>query len=110
MAGPASDAFSENPYQGYWELETNYMLNQPVYIPDPNGKIINAVYEAGNNKRKKTVYRRPHSPTAECRGCNISGGKQHSKMHKINKKRPTKKSRRNTRKRQTKTKKRIAKK
>ena len=99
MAGPASDAFSENPYQGYWELETNYMLNQPIYIPDPNGQIINAIYEAGNNKRNNTIYRRPRSPTAECRGCNISGGKlkkQKSKRHNIIKKRSTKKSRRNT--------------
>ena len=102
MAGPASDAFSENPYQGYWELETNYFLNhQPVYIPDPNGKIISAIYEAGNNKRNNGVYRRSHSPTAECHGCSISGGKrkkQKSKRHNIIKKKINKKSRRNTKK------------
>jgi hypothetical protein len=110
MAGPASDAFSENPYQGYWELETNYAINQPVYIPDPNGKIIKAIYESAENKRNIGVYRRPHSPTAECRGCNISGGK-HKKGNKKSK-RYMKKSTRNkrTKKRQTKTKKRIVKK
>jgi hypothetical protein len=103
MAGPAHKEFSENPYQGYWELETNYFINQPIYIPDPNGQIINAIYEAGNNKRNNTVYRRQHSPTAECRGCSISGGKhkkgnkkskrymKNSKMNKTTKKKSTKK-------------------
>ena len=101
MAGPASDAFSENPYQGYWDLETSYYLNQPVYIPDPNGKIIRAIYEAGNNIQNNGVYRRSHSPTDKCSTCNILGGKrkkQKSKTRNIIKKRSTKKSRRNTKK------------
>jgi hypothetical protein len=96
MAGPAHEEFSENPYQGYWELESNYYINQPIYIQDPNGNIIKAIYDAGNNKRNNGVYRRPHSPTNKCLGCSILGGKRKSKRYNINKKRLTKKSRRNT--------------
>ncbi len=102
MAGPAHAEFSENRYQGYWELETNYPINGPIYIPDPNGKIINAIYDAANNKKSIGVYRRPPSPGAECRGCNISGGKnrkQKSKRHNKNSKKNKNKKCKTTKKR-----------
>jgi hypothetical protein len=94
MAGPGSDEYSPNPYQGYWELEPEYLSGQTIYIRDPDGKIIQKIYDAGN------ISRNSQNDVGEC--CNVSGGKQKSKRNK-------KKSRRNKMKK-IKTKKRFVKK